>query len=1591
MSSPPTGLPPEVFARTRVKAVAAELAEQTDPKLQAALLFELGALTELRLGDGAAALKHYHDAVQRDASFRPPLFALGRHLQESRDDEALLKLYAKIAHASISARDRASCLVDAGCLLEDRLDDPAGALAAFERALVADPRCLSASVMRERALLAQNHRSEASVLLARRAAHTLEPKLRSALAIEAARELAADGDIDAAVEALLTALALPGRQLPTLSCLAELALRYGRPRVAARAHEDLGALLAGYAAGAGPDAVTGAESSADALDIAARYPRRGDAAQAAAFHYHMAALLRAPDPEHAVDALHAHERAAACMPADVLLGLELSAAYQSLDALSDAQAQLEKLLPTADARCTAVLQFELAELAERQGDSAAALAHLRAAHAAAPDAPAINAVLEDRLLDEADARGLCELLQARAAQLAEAQVDDRRVLLWRAALAADRANDTGRALGLWGELLGHVSGAQRTSVLRELHGTAARAGLLPQLAAAAQQLLESGIAAPERAAVWRSRYEAALGQSVLSEARTSLEGALEDAACQDWAPHAAWLFAGLQGDHALLALAHAKLAAAAEQHDDAPLAAAHLAARGRALLRAGEKVEATLSLRRALTHARADHYAAALLERCLLARGETDAAIALLRESAQAEADARAQQSALLSAGELAESAGQLELARRSYDEAAGRDPSDFAAQWARLRFAERSRDVPRRLSALRALAEREATHGRPGSAHLELGEALAARGEFAAAALPLTAAIENHSIALEAAAGAVLLPRSAPAEALRPRALSELAEQAARKTRSLFEHERGAELMHQHPDDARRLLVSGPPEDAREALLQLLLSEDTSAQRSEALLAARLLTSDAAQQAELALHVARCRAFRERQHESDADAVVAALALHEDAPGTLGAALALTEALDAADDPDTRVLALTSHLEQLGEPRPIELRAALARALLDAGATGQALALCAELTRDAPDDPSHWESLRVAARVAGDYEQVVSACDRLAQFAIGPSRAALLEEAAAVLHERLERREEAEARLRAVLAEAPQHKPAFERLHDVLVEREDLDGLLALLVERVAVSDSSDERVDLLYERARILRARGERDTALAAAEQLLVDAPLHAGALGLCAEIHSTGENWLGAVQALRRLAETELTPAQRRLSLEGCADFLEQKLGDDLGAYRELEKLLAHDLADYSVHVRMAKLAESAGLLQPAASALVRAAALSRGVKRAQLERKAAALYQQVDQPETARAALRRALVAHPSDELALRALYPQLIAPDERERVAARFLEALYLALGSEPQEPELQRCLVRTGALLERPVLVRMGLYALQALGHASDDELAAAETLRKARANRLLGAGTRWNEANFALLLPRELTSEVLELGQSLSAAWLEIAPDTPEKHGLRRRSRLGSREPHPLREALKTALAAFGLSLADSFGSEREQNALYPLRQPGTSQSWVIGREVQPRRVRPALLRALPLMAASRAGLLGLWEDEPTKVRARARLLLAAAGALSDGMLSGSAATLAPKLPRARRAALTAAFARLQEPETALQQLAHGTVMLGQRAALIACADLVEAASLLGSDPAHSLSTTHGGLALLRFWLSPACAELLAQSEVSP
>jgi hypothetical protein len=1565
--------PPQIVARARIEALLDDVGKEPDARLRAVLAYEIGALIELRLSEPAQALVYYRYASELDPSFRPALFALRRLLEDARDPESLVRVLAQTVNASTLPAERAAALIDLGCLLEDQLADPAGARSAFERALAADPSCLCAMLMLERSLLARNHLAEAQALTARRASATTDARLRSALACEIATEQAAHSAVDEAVETLLSALALPGRHLSTLFALAQLSKRSGRPAIAARASEDLGALIASFAAG---------NTGPEPRELAARYPDASHASQAAAFFYREAGRLYGQVEGHAGAAVLAYERASACMHGDVLLALERASACEAAQDWSGARTGLLELAAQAEPRRAAGLQFQLAELAERQGEPDEALACLRSALARAPDSAVVAAVLEDRLLDRGEHAALCDLLIERAHRLHAA---DRSCALLRAAMLADRAQDAVRALALYDEVTRLVT--DPAPVLRELYGAALRFAQPSALRDAGARLLACDIDHAERSAVLRGCYEAALSQRDLTGARELLRSALDEPACESWASHSAWIVAALHDDRALLSLAHEKLAELAERAEDNELAAAHLAAQSRALVRLGDHARAVTQLRRALELLPTHTYAVALLEECLFARGETAEVVHLLRESASADRDAQRREAALLHAGAAAEAAGRLDLARSSYDEAAERDPLAFAALWARLRFAERSGDSSLRLSALHALAARENALERPGSAQLELAEALIAADDFAAAVEPLTAALSNESSSFEAAAAGALLPRGAQAEALRPRALSLLAEHSSRQTRRAFEHERSAELLHVQPDDARTLLGAqvAPDDDPSSALLAFLLCDDPSA-RADAVERLTALSDDSAERAEFVLHASRMRAGQ--QLASDADALMTALGLLEAAPTSLAAALALDEALSAADDAETRVTGLHALLEHVPLAAAHSVRSALCRALLDAERPEQASALAQQLVAAAPEDLGSWETLRVAARQCEDFATLVQACDKLAERCTGATRARLFEEAAQVLHEQLGQLEGAELRLRAALEAAPEHRHAFEHLHDVLVEQQDLDGLVALLAERIATSSSAPERIDLMYERARILRGRGERDGALHCIRELLAIAPEHAGALGLSAEIHASREDFAAAVDALRALAGAAIPPGQQRLAREGAADFLDDKLRNPHAAYLELRPLVQAGLADLTVHVRMADLAQRAGLASQAADALMHAAESSRGAQRASFERRAASLQLEVlAQPAQAAESLRRALLAQPNDSEAFEALYALAASQEERLGLRARFIEQLWATLAREPADAQHLRALLRCGRVLQEPVLEYVCLAALEALGLSAPEEGVALAVLAKRLPNAPLN---QLDDRSFALLVPRQLTAAVERFARASCAALLHVREDAPERYGVDRRARVAKRADSSQRETLRAWLAAFGLALSELYVSQSEPRQLCPIAAAGRAHAWVVGRDIEVPLSRETRFFWGQLAAAGRTGLLPLLSQSPAQARELLEVALAAA---SGTPLPNAAPQLAElrglferKLSRALRRELEEATRSLLEPNLVPVLAVEATRTLALRAGLCACADLGTALSaLLGKQRVlATVLDSKPALDLLRFWLSPRCVDVL-------
>jgi hypothetical protein len=263
------------------------------------------------------------------------------------------------------------------------------------------------------------------------------------------------------------------------------------------------------------------------------------------------------------------------------------------------------------------------------------------------------------------------------------------------------------------------------------------------------------------------------------------------------------------------------------------------------------------------------------------------------------------------------------------------------------------------------------------------------------------------------------------------------------------------------------------------------------------------------------------------------------------------------------------------------------------------------------------------------------------------------------------------------------------------------------------------------------------------------------------------------------------------------------------------------------------------------------------------------------------------------------------------------------------------------------------------------------------------------------------SDEGFTLLLPAELTPDLLRFGQTCCTALLTLRPDSPEQRGFTRRMRIAPRPGHPQRDALLAFLEPFGLQLADLYVSQIDRRALYPIAAAGSVQTWVVGSELSAPFGSREGRRLAPLMAAARAQLSPLAGLDAQAARAQLSLPLMAAGLLDPASqrdpavvaLAREASLIAPKVPRALRDSLQAASARCPEMADAVSKLAYASVSLGRRAAIIGCGELAAAApdSSDAAKPAFkAMLATPSGRELLRFWLSPQCARLLQEVGMS-
>jgi len=1112
----------------RIANLRRELEAETEPVSQAAILYQVGALYEHELKRVSEAFDHYGQAHAAAPGFHPALIAQLRIAERSKNGHDLAALRSEHVAAATSPAVSGAALMDLAVHSEDWAS-------LLREAIARSPEPVVPALILE--WLAEAHGDQSSVRHALRtqAEHAADASLRAALWLDVAL-----GDIDAghpdeAIDALERACECDALVWQARSVQLRTAREHERWDVFVRATTSMARLLEA--------AVEGDEPS-DPLNLSVPKAER---LPMAAFLWQEAAACSATQLDDADAAAGYIEAALRLFPDHAATRLQALLIQERRGDPAASEEACEWFLTVAP-EDPAFVAHEVRRALSSE-DLQHAIDTLRDAAARYPASDYAQAALDVALIRAEAHAERAERLRERAET---AEGEQRARNSWHAAqLTATGSRASSEAQSLYSEAAGAAT-TSKERILREALGAALVAKQPGEILERCDELMQCDIDPAERATLAFTRYD--VTQNVLGgsqKAQLLLRDGLGDPGSQAWAPQVARAQAAWAGNTDLLAQAHETIAGLTS--GDAQLG--HLCAAGQAYARSRDWDAAERVLRQALRTAPDDRYIVTLLDGVLREGGRPEDVVSLARERSGGEPSAALGELSLLLAGATAERSGNLTAARHAYEQALLESPSSPSAALALLDVARRQDDAHARLRAYAHLSDTELGGGVRELYALLRGDALGRESEVGAGDA-YERALEHPATALAAAVALLSLPTRLTTADQRSAAEEALADAGTAPT----EDTDGFGAAY----GALRASLGEEGASASDAWLQLATLAPT-----EGLQAGALLQGLRAER--IARGIEATDELFMLSHEAESLAEV-----HADA------AVVIDEALAPGDDAEFRANALARKLQHSEAVGRGALDAAYCRALVEADRGAEAVALLSTAVDGRPDDLALWETLRGAARQARQWPLVAQACERLAPFVEGSLRGDLLEEAGVVRLDCLEQHQQAEDLFRRALTEDPTRDIAFRRLHDLLAEQEDAEALAELVSERLALGGPKD-RLDLLYERARLLRGFSDRPGALEVLDELFTSEPEHAGALALAAEVHVSLEQWAEAVECLQRLSKASIPEEQRRVAHLGAADFLETHLEAKDAALGELRAVEALGLADAQTWTRIGALEE------------------------------------------------------------------------------------------------------------------------------------------------------------------------------------------------------------------------------------------------------------------------------------------------------------------------------------------------------------------------------------------------------------------------
>ncbi len=1561
--------PSEESVTSAVGRLRAEVAEAHERERRARLLYEIAELEE-GSGDLSGAARDYLAAHTENDDFRESLEGLVRLLDRRRSLGNAAKILDALQRAAVSPEERARAAILRAGLLQDQQDDPQGARAAAREATESDagPGEAATGWLYLELLAARldvpEERLEA---LHARAKLAESDDWRGLLLIDVARLVAAEADLDRAIEVLGEARALRGRaSFAAAVALEEVCTseRVGAPEAVLRhraaAIESQGDFIA--------EALSSAEVG-DALGV----PRwRRSVTHATDAWIRAAALWDAAGEPAKAGALF--DRALASLGDagdDAVRGLlhraRVRSRERSHDAAGAAQALEEGLAAELPDALGASFALRLAHHAVKNGAEDVAFQAIGWSISTDGLSVPARALQYELLARKSDSPGLAVALEAFAEHL---EGDARaRALTLAAFLWVTRGNDTAQARRVLGS-------AGWPSALRErLARSLARSAGDDEWFEAASTTLAADPSAAEEAhrlvfdvvrSLWL-RGEEDVARGALAALASTGKGARVAALLEVLLPGVA---------------ADARAAALRKLRDEGEpeLKALLTLVLGLGSLAAGDREGALQELTAAAAHQPNDLLVRLLVAETARKLGKVETAAEALEGAAGAASQPKLAAALHLEAGFLrfrADDHAGGALAFQAAEESSSGSAADVLP-WAKR--AEATSSVEAKRAAIDAALDL-----RPDDPSLCLErftlEVLAGDPDGALEWLERAEGTATGDLAVAAALARIVYDRAS-------------ADQRAVGTALGLLGDLGDAPQSLSAAEKARLAREDGASELQAAARHWYVSGNGGLPAALGWLSAAMTTRDVNDERRARAAVADELGEDDRVTVRAAASHLGAVVTYDHPVPLLGATTKAARLVNAdlappGSDPRRRAAALSEIGDAIGEDAELDTCGLAGWSALASGQPELALQLFRYVTSAHPDDIAAWEGQHAAGIALDDREAIATAAEQLGAQVADPTRgAALWEEAASAwfsIGGGYESR--AESALEASFARDARRLSAFDRLFRRVRERKDHDKLLAIVERRLAVTESNLERAKLVWERARALREQGDVGGAMTALATVRELEPDHVGALALMGEILIRRGQFEPAAEALARLSTVEGAPAKNRVTAGVTAvDLYENKLDRFDLSLDVLMGLHQAGLSTLPVRERLARAAARTSRWDIAVS-MLESLMQERAEPAGRLEAAKLALViyrDRMNAPEDAARAVEKILGDSPADGDALDLLLVAEIEPSRRAGLLARGRDATLQKLQEDPLALQLVKRVARVAATLSDRSLEQAALSVASALGdHGADTALRHA-FVRAPRAP----------QAPLSEVLARHLAAPgdagpAARLFQALGPTLAEAFGPTLASVGVTKKDRVDAKAGLTLRTEIAAWAAAFGIPQFELYVGGKDPFGVQGI--PGAPPSIIVGPSIN-----------VPFDPQTRARIgreLFAIHRGTSILRSRDDATVAAIGVAACNIakvpLNAPPLAVLAEVERLLRKAISGKTKGLL-PDICRELVSSGQDVRGwsvaamlslQRASLVACGDATTVVAELSGIArervpevvAHDVRTH----ALLRFGLSPSYLEL--------